>query len=91
MCCGMTGPQIGAPLEEQDMAALSLAAQACLKAFFEQAEQELENAEGRGEQQPFVPSQDLREKHARAVTEFNASIYCPVRQLEIIFDFSPPN
>ena len=90
MCCGMTGPQIGAPLEEQDMATLPLPAQACLRALFEQAEQEMEDAEHKGQQQPFVPTASLREKHA-CVVEIGAAVYCPVRQLEIIFDFNPPN
>jgi hypothetical protein len=92
MCCGgYIGSQIGAPLEDQDLAAMPPEAQTFWHGFFGQAEQEMKAAEDRNEQQPFVPSQDLREKHFRAITEFDGSRYCPVRQLENIFDFDPPS
>lgn len=92
MCCRQhIGPQIGAPLEEQDLAAMPPETQAFWHNFFQQAVQEIKAANDRNERQPFMPSQDLREKHFRATTEFGGSIYCPVRQLENIFNFGPPN
>jgi len=91
MCCGYNSPQIGTPLEERDLAAMPSEAQMFWHDFFQQAEQEIEAADGRNEQQPFMPSQDLREKYLRAITEFDGSKYCPVRQLEKIFNFNPPN
>lgn len=91
MCGGYRGPQIGAPLEKQDLAAMPPEVQALWCSFFDQADKEIGAAKSRGERQPYAPSHELREKHTRLVTGHNGGIYCPMRQLETIFDFSPPN
>jgi len=91
MCCGFNSPQIGAPLEKQDLEAMRPETRAFWEEFFGQAEQELNAAEERNDEQPYAPSKEFREKHLRAITEFGGSVYCPVRQLEMIFNFDPPN
>jgi hypothetical protein len=80
--------QIGAPLEESDLAAMPAEKSAFLREFFEKAEAEIETAEAKGEEQPYTPSPELREKYIRVVGELESSHYCSVRQLEVIFNFS---
>lgn len=89
--CGYSSPRIGAPLEESDLAAMPPEKSTFLRDFFETANAEISAAEEREDTQPFSPSPELREKHARVIGEFGGGHYCPVRQLEIIFNFNPPN
>ena len=90
--CGHIGPRMGMPLEEQDILAMPLWAQKFWEEFFAQADREIKAAKEKGEPQPFTPSQAFRDMHTRAITEFGGGIYCPVRQLEQIFNFfNAPN
>jgi hypothetical protein len=87
---GSFSPQIGVAMTHEYLASLSTDEQAFWKDFFGMADREIARAEEAELNGPYVPSEELQKKYGQAVLEFDGRKYCPVAQLEQIFDFGQP-
>jgi len=83
--CGMPGPQLGIPLDEEHFSAMSAEKRDFLRNLLEQAQREIKIAERRGEHFPLVPSNYLRVKYRQALAEHGGWAYCQVRQMRVLF------
>ncbi len=81
------GQQLGIPLDNETLGVMEYEEARFWMDFLMQAQQEIKDAENSGEQQPLVPSESLRRKRQRALTQYDGEKYCQMRQMAKIFIF----
>ena len=85
MSCAAIPVQFGIPLDEGHLDAMDAREREFWMDLLEQADREIKTAQDRGENLPYVPSESLRAKYQRALTQYSGSFYCQVRQMQQIF------
>ena len=83
----MTEQRLGIPLDEDNLDAMCVEERKFWLDLLEQAQREIKIAQGRWENFPYVPSDSLRKKYRKALTEHNGRVYCQVKQMERVFVF----
>jgi hypothetical protein len=83
--------KIGKPLTKEVFDALPADMRTAIQEYFDVADGEIKAAEAQNNKRPFVPSSDLRAKRDRVINKFGAGVYCPMKQLDRIFDFAGLN
>jgi hypothetical protein len=77
----------GIPLDWDTLDRMSLEEERFWMDFSDQARQEIQSGK-RTEKGKIIPSTSLKAKYRRAISQYQGEGYCPVKQLEVIFDFS---
>jgi hypothetical protein len=84
---GVSKLQLGVPLSDDTLAAMSDGERAFWMDFLEQADVEIKACENSCDVQPYAPSESLAAKYNRALGEFDGGKYCQMKYLGKIFVF----
>ncbi len=86
-CHDVGSPQRGIPMTDEVISAMSVEEQAFWVDFLGEAKGLVEGARARGEERPLTPTDSLRRKYRKALTEYDGEGFCQMRQIKEIFGF----
>lgn len=81
--------QIGMPMTEEDLLNMAPDEQVFWHSFHGEAKETIAKMKESKLKPPFEPPSSLREKYRIAIEHYHGDVYCPVKQLEQIFNFGP--